>query len=419
VEGEILLLRFGAMFLRSIWPFYGGMLNELGRFPAPPAPAEASDALDVVSAPDHVAPAQGVAALDSTMRPSDPDLVLVCDRSGRWHPHRDVPDACSRLIRFEGGGKGPVMLASGFAMSATSFLAPTVRPNLTEALLEAGYDVWLFDYRAGIDLPSAATQFTVDDIARTDWPQAVGQVLDVTGARTVQVFAHCVGSVSLLMALLDPGNGMQGRVRSAVCAQFTLHPMTSRLKVFESKHHLGALLEAAGQKVLRPDTERTVRNIALDIALSAVPHPHHEGCELPVCRWINAVFGMTHRHAQLDDATHRALPGMFGDANIHCLTHLGLMMQRARAVDAQGRDRYLQHPELLRGVPIHILAGEDNYIFHPEGNERTLRWLQEHNDPDDYTLTMLPGYAHLDALVGRDAPRQVFPDIIEHLDRHR
>ena len=110
-------------------------------------------------------------------RSGDDEFVLLCDPGGQWHVSGDVPDACSRLIRYRGGDKGPVMLASGFAMSATSMLTPTIHPNLVELLLDEGYDVWLFDYRAGIDLPSADTQFTVDDIAYLDWPRAVDEVL--------------------------------------------------------------------------------------------------------------------------------------------------------------------------------------------------------------------------------------------------
>jgi cholesterol oxidase len=394
---ERYLVSFVAMFARSIWPFYGGALNELGRFP--------------------------VSASSSSTRPGprrrsgDDEVVSLCDPAGRWHVSGDVPDACSRLVRYRGGTKGPVMLASGFAMSTTSLLTPTIHPNLVEVLLDAEYDVWLFDYRAAIDLPSAETQFTVDDIAYLDWPRAVDEVRRVTGADSVQVFGHCVGSVSLLMALLDGENGMQGKVRSAVCAQFSLHPMTSRLKVLESDLHVGNLLEAVNQQLLHPDDERTAGNVVLDLALHAVPLPPDEACDLPVCRWINAIFGLTHRHAQLDDPTHKALPDMFGVANIRCLEHLGLMMQKGRAVDAHGRDRYLQRPDLLRGVPIHFLAGERNYIFHPEGTEKTLTWLRQHNGPQDYTLQVLPDYAHLDALIGRDVAHDVFPDIIEQLDR--
>ena len=212
---------------------------------------------------------------------------------------------------------------------------------------------------------------------------------------------------------------MQGKVRSAVCAQFSLHPMTSKLKVLESDLHVGNLLEAVNQQLLHPDDERTAGNVVLDLALHAVPLPPDEACELPVCRWINAIFGLTHRHAQLDDPTHKALPDMFGVANIRCLEHLGLMMQKGRAVDAHGRDRYLQRPDLLRGVPIHFLAGERNYIFHPEGTEKTLTWLRRHNGPQNYTLRVLPDYAHLDALIGRDVAHDVFPDIIDHLDRYQ
>jgi cholesterol oxidase len=323
------------------------------------------------------------------------------------------------LIRYRGGDKGPVMLASGFAMSSTSMLTPTIHPNLVELLLDRGYDVWLFDDRAGIDLPSADTQFTVDDIAFLDWPRAVDEVLHVTRARTVQVFGHCLGSVSLLMALLDGENGMQGKVRSAVCAQFSLHPMTPKRTVAEPDLRVGNLLEAVNQQLLHPDDRRTAGNVVLDLALHAVPLPSGEACELPVCRWTNAIFGLTHRHAQLDDATHKALPDMFGAASIRCLEHLGLMMQRGRAVDAHGRDRYLQRPDLLRDVPIHFLAGERNYIFDPEGTEKTLTWLRGHNGPQNYTVQVLPEYAHLDALIGRDVAHDVFPYIIDHLDRYQ
>jgi len=396
---ERYLVRFVAKFARSIWPFYGGALNELGRFP--------------------VSPPSTALRPRPRRRSGDDEVVSLCDPAGRWHVSEDVPDACSRLIRYRGGDKGPVMLASGFAMSATSMLTPTIHPNLVELLLDGGYDVWLFDYRAGIDLPSADTQFTVDDIAYLDWPRAVDEVLRVTGAGSVQVFGHCVGSVSLLMALLDGENGIQGKVRSAVCAQFSLHPTTSKLKILESELHVGNLLEAVNQQLLHPDTQRTAGNVVLDLALHAVPLPPGEACDLPVCRWINAIFGLTHRHAQLDDPTHKALPDMFGAANIRCLEHLGLMMQKGRAVDAHGRDRYLQRPDLLRDVPIHFLAGERNYIFHPEGTEKTLNWLKDHNGPKNYTLRVLPDYAHLDALIGRDVAHDVFPDIIEHLDRYQ
>ena len=67
-------------------------------------------------------------------------------------------------------------MASGFGMSAFSFATRAVHTNLVEHLVRQGYDVWLFDYRDGIDLPSAPEPSTIDDIALKDWPTAVAEV---------------------------------------------------------------------------------------------------------------------------------------------------------------------------------------------------------------------------------------------------
>jgi cholesterol oxidase len=85
-------------------------------------------------------------------------------------------------------------------------------------------------------------------------------------------------------------------------------------------------------------------------------------------------------------------------------------------VAADGGDSYVSQPERLR-LPILLVQGQRNYIFRPDGSLRTLRWLQEANDPALYERVVLPGYAHLDALIGRDAPTDVFPVVSGHLDR--
>src|SRR4030095_1166815 len=106
-----------------------------------------------------------------------------------------------RLTRYTGGTKGPVMLAPGFGTPTLAYSIATVATNLPEALSAAGYDVGLFDYRASPDLPSARTQFTLDDIATRDYPAAVAAVREATGATSVQVMAHCIGSQAVLVAV--------------------------------------------------------------------------------------------------------------------------------------------------------------------------------------------------------------------------
>ena len=45
-----------------------------------------------------------------------------------------------------------------------------------------------------------------------------------------------------------------------------------------------------------------------------------------------------------------------------------------------------------------------------------MRWLCTHNDPKLYSRTYLEEYAHLDGIIGKHAPEEVFPAIVAHLD---
>ena len=328
---------------------YGGVLDEVGAFP---------------SAPRTAPPVR---------EPADPDGIWWCDGSRQWHADdRLGDDAFLRLTRYRAGDKGPLIMATGFGMSSHSFLASTIEQNLTEFLADQGYDIWLFDYRAGIDLPSSRSEFTIDDIARVDWPTAVGKVLEVTGRDDLQAFGHCVGSGSLQMAILA---GLQG-IRTAVCAQFPLHPSTSVFNQVKSRLHTPGAFRALGVGGLAPDIRPSAPDELLDLGLRTLPMPAEEHCGQAVCRWINAIYGCTHRHAQLNDATHRALNEMFGFGNIDSLQHLSLMMRRGLAVTHTGGMDYFEHPERIAGTRLLLLQGSQNYIFHPVGSLKTLRWLQ-------------------------------------------
>jgi len=383
---------FLELFADEMAHIYGGALDEAGAFPSAPRKASGS-------------PVRG---------PGDPDGTWWCDSLRRWHADdRLGDDAFLRLTRYRAGDKGPVMLATGFGMSSHSFLASTIEKNLTEFLAGCGYDIWLFVYRGGIDLPSAGTEFTIDDIARVDWPIAVRKVQEVTGREDLQAFGHCVGSVSLQMAILG---GMQG-IRAAACAQFPLHPVGSGFDRLKARLHVANVLGGAGARGVAPDSRPSLPDELLDIGLRALPVPAEERCGQAVCRWINAIYGLTHRHAQLNEATHRALNEMFGFGNIDSLEHLSLMMRKGLAVTHTGGEDYFDHPERIAGTRLLLLQGTQNYIFRPPGTLRTLQWLRASNPQGDYQRVVLPGYAHLDAIVGTRAAIDVYPRIVEFLDR--
>ena len=64
----------------------------------------------------------------------------------------------------------PVIVLHGAGVRANVFLPP-VKETFVDALLDAGYDVWLLNWRASIDLPP--NEWTLEDAAALDHPAAV------------------------------------------------------------------------------------------------------------------------------------------------------------------------------------------------------------------------------------------------------
>jgi cholesterol oxidase len=377
--------RFTGLFTRELLTNYGGVLGETWDFDG----ASGSPRRELrLPAPE----------------------AIWCRADGSWTTGTP-DDAWLRLTRYRGGDKGPVLLAPGFGMSTAAFALDTIGTNLTEFLVEHGYDVWLFDPRWSPDLPSSRNHFSIDDVALRDWPAAVAEVQRRTGAPSVEVIAHCVGSMSLLMAGLA---GMTG-VRSAVCSQVTTHPVVTRWQKGKVSARVPKILEGTGLRTISPDAQRTTPDLALDLALRLSPVAADERCSSAVCRWIFAFYGPTHHHGQLNAATHARLGQLFGVADLDALDHIGRMIRVGHSVDRDGKDVYLPHVERL-SFPILFVAGAHNRIFLPQTSARTLRWLQQAHTPGLHRRIVLHDYAHLDGFIGRDAAVDVFPHMLEHLE---
>ena len=330
----------------------------------------------------------------------------------RHFPTRD--GVTLKLTRFQGGRKGPVILTPGFGTSSLAFTIDTTRQNLPEHLFEHGYDVWVLDYRASPALPSAATQFTLDDIALYDYPAAVDEVLRATGMDSVQMVAHCVGSLTLLMALAA---GLEG-VRSVVASQLTLHPRVAPLNKVRSGFYVANFLTTLGVDALTTgeDDAPSWTERLYDTALRLYP-AGKERCESAVCRRILFMYGEVFDHDQLNHATHEALHEMFGVANLKTFKQIARSIRTGHVVSAEGEDLYLPATDRLR-LPITFLHGEHNRLFLPEGSLLTCEHLARANGEGLYDRRVIPGYAHMDCFIGKDADRDVYPVVRAALDRH-
>jgi pimeloyl-ACP methyl ester carboxylesterase len=318
-----------------------------------------------------------------------------------------------RLTRYKFGTKGPLILAPGYGNAARAFAIDTVPKNWVQYLGEHGYDVWLFDYRASPDLPSSFTQFTVDDIALRDWPAAVDTVRRETGQDEIQAMGHCVGGLSLFMAV---GGGMQG-LRSATFSSLAGHPIPTPGNQARAWARMATIFKTLGIKGLSTDYDpKAWDGKAIEAVMKAVPFRHVY--DNPVARRIYFIYGDVFDYENINQRTmEQAVPSFFGNGNITFFEHISLMIRASAARDARGRDTYLANLENYK-FPINFITGEHNKMFVPKGLQRTYDTLRRAHGPQDYTQHVISDYAHLDLWLGTNAERDVWPTALAELEKH-
>lgn len=373
--------KFGKFFTGSLLDIYGGIFARSNYF-NPDAPARKMRPL----------------------RAPEPDV----------YPFKTEDNTSLRLTRYQGGKKGPVILSHGLGVSSRIFSMDTVNTNLLEFLTAHHYDVWLLDYRASIELPEAESKFSGDDIAQYDYPAAVSKVLEVTGAPSVQMVVHCFGATTWTLSMLG---GWLDKVRSAVVSQVSTHMKVPLLTGLKTGLHVPSLLEKLGIDSLTAFVadDSKMEEKLFDQALRFYPIDKEELCDNPVCRRITFLYGQLYEHDQLNTATHDHLHEMFGIANIQSLDHLAVMARNGHVVSLKGDNDYLPHLNRMN-IPITFISGDENQCFLPESSDITYQMLRKENGKKLYRRYVIPEYGHIDCIFGKNASRDVYPIILEHLE---
>ena len=229
-----------------------------------------------------------------------------------------------RLTRYVGGTKGPVLLVHGAGVWSGMFMLPTLKENFVQHLVRHGYDTWLLDWRASVQLP--LRQFTLDDAADHDMPAAVRRVREITGAESVQAVVHCAGSAAFFMSMAA---GHLSDVRTVVASQVALHhdtPASTRLKALL---RVPELLDMGLDSLTPDDASRTP---LFQAAFTKVAGFLRMECDSPVCHRLSFMYGRLYRHARLNAETHARLEEQFGKCNLLTFRHLGQMARGGRAV---------------------------------------------------------------------------------------
>jgi cholesterol oxidase len=323
-----------------------------------------------------------------------------------------------RLTRYQGGTKGPVMLVHGLGVSSLIFSLDTIETNLLEYLYAHGYDVWLLDWRGSIEVDGSNHPFTGDQVAEFDHPAAVNKVLEITKAPDLQVVAHCVGSITFFMSLLK---GHVKGVRSLVSSQVAMHyevPLTNRIK---AGLFLPTVLDTIGVDSLTAytDTNSDWKQNLFNMALRWYPLQKEEKCQSPVCHRITFMYGLLWEHDKLNDATHETLHETFGGEKMKIFKHLALLARSRHMVTADEVDDYITGANLNNlKFPITFIHGEENETFLPKSTKNTFEFLCKKNGKELYRRQVIPDYGHIDCIFGKNAVNDVYPYILNHLEKH-
>lgn len=306
----------------------------------------------------------------------------------------------------------PVVLVHGAGVRAEIFRPPTAR-TLVDALLDEGWDVWLLNWRASIDLDPVP--WTLDDAAAHDHPAAVRYIAGVTGSPTLRAIIHCQGSTSFAMAAAA---GLLPEVTTIVSNAVSFHPVVpafSRIKLRALRPLIGPLTPC-----LNPAWGDSPDSAFAHLARAAINLTHRE-CANPVCRMVSFTYGSGRpalwSHANLDDVTHEWLRGEFAQVPMSFFAQMDACVRAGHLVSVSNRpglsaDYGVAPPQTdARWV---FFAGRDNRCFLPESQERTFAWLDA-LQPGRHALHVLAGYGHLDLFLGRRAHRDVFPLMLTEL----
>jgi hypothetical protein len=344
---------------------------------------------------------------------------MTTGRTERVVPFRARDGFEANLINVRGSSapeRGPVLLVHGAGVRANIFRAPSGE-NIVDALLAAGYDVWLENWRASIDFEP--NEWTLDQAALNDHPAAVETVTRETGSPTVKAIIHCQGSTSFMMSAVA---GLVPQVNTIIANAVTLHPVIpswSRLKISYAIPLIAPLTH-----YLNPQWGLRAPGVTPKLLNAIVQLTHHE-CSNPVCKQVSFTYGSGFpalwRHENLNSETHEWLRAEFAHVPVSFFEQMRACVAAGRLVSVEHntrlpRDFTAQPPNTdARFV---FFTGLENRCFLPVSQVKTYQWFESHR-PGRHALHELPGYSHLDVFMGRNAARDVFPLMLAELGRDR
>jgi len=308
----------------------------------------------------------------------------------------------------------PVLLVHGAGVRANLFRAPVAR-TIVDELIDRGYDVWMENWRASIDLKPSS--WTLDQAAAFDHPRAVETIVRETGCSEMKAIIHCQGSTSFMMSAVA---GLVPQVTTILTNAVSLHPVVTDLSYWKIKLTVPLIKPFTQYLDAQWGLEQptTVAKI-LDVVVQVT----HNECDNAVCKWSSFTYGSGHptlwSHENLDSTTHEWIKQEFAKVPLTFFEQMNACLKQGHLVAREKRpglpmDFVAETPKTKARVA--FFAGEDNICFLPESQRQTFEYFDRIR-PDYHSLTIIPRYGHLDMFIGKNAARDVFPAMLAELEK--
>ncbi|KAK0642795.1 hypothetical protein DIS24_g8645 [Lasiodiplodia hormozganensis] len=326
--------------------------------------------------------------------------------------------------------KRHILMVPGASVTHEIFALSTVPTNAVDYFTSLGHTVSIVSHRFAAT-PVCAQGGTVYE-ARLDVLAALEYLRtfaadadDAENNEKIYVIAHCMGSVSTAIGLLD-GTIPAAWLAGLSCTQVFAHLVFGRWNTLKADAPcLPRIYAAAAGSEWFPMTaaegeaDKAVVQGAIDQALRFYPVERKaEVCRSAVCHRFSLTYGRCWEHANLNRATHERLGELLGGVHMRMLSQTMAMGRAGHVLDGEGGDTVATERgwERLRGLPILFVSGGANVVYDPESTFVTYDALRRRFGPDLYSRRVVQGYGHLDTWMGKDSARDVFPVMREHLE---
>lgn len=319
-----------------------------------------------------------------------------------------------------------VMIIHGLTTSTDMFIMPE-HYNLIRFLHDHGYsDVWSLDFRMSnrFSYNLEPHRYTMDDIAKYDYPPALETLRSIVGAdKRVHVICHCLGAASFVMSLF----AKQVEVTSCIANSVALTPRVpgwSRVKLTVAPFLVERVLSIP---YLSPNWG-FAPYLSFGKLFSKVNSFFHPECNNPACHMLSLMWGAGHpalyKHENLEHVTHERGGDLYGGTSMNYYRHVLKMVRNDNTAVKYDESNlalsdlpsnYFQYAREI-DTPCLFMTGRENHIF-TDSNIECFNRLEK-IVPGRHELAVFDNYGHQDVFMGRNNHVDIFPRLTQFIDKH-